>query len=118
MLRRRRCYLCRDGWQRREPRADRRPPGARGLPWRIHEVILTARRLTNPRMRQKWEHQRVRGRRGVGGTALGEVEFGLNDLRRVRDVVRTIARDRTPDRVETAVRAGREVAVNSIVHGA
>ena len=52
-----------------------------------------------------------------GRTELGEVEFGPDDLRRVRDVVRIIARDRIPGRVENAVLAVHEVAVNSIVHG-
>jgi anti-sigma regulatory factor (Ser/Thr protein kinase) len=46
------------------------------------------------------------------------MEFGPDDLRRVRDVVRNLARDRLPDRVENAVLAVHEVAVNSIVHGA
>lgn len=49
---------------------------------------------------------------------LGRVEFGPDDLRRVREVVRTIARERIPDRADNAVLAVHEVAVNSIVHGA
>ena len=53
----------------------------------------------------------------AGGAELGKVEFGPDDLRRVREVVRTIARDRIPDRVDNAVLAVHEVAVNSIVHG-
>jgi anti-sigma regulatory factor (Ser/Thr protein kinase) len=59
----------------------------------------------------------VTGPREVGRTELGEVEFGPDDLRRVRDVVRNMARDRIPGRVENAVLAVHEVAVNSIVHG-
>lgn len=52
-----------------------------------------------------------------GENELGRVEFGPEDLRVVRDVVRTIARDRIPERVGDAVLAVHELAVNSIVHG-
>ena len=48
---------------------------------------------------------------------LGRVEFGPDDLRRVREVVRTIVVERLPDRADNAVLAVHEVAVNSIVHG-
>lgn len=48
---------------------------------------------------------------------LGRVEFGPDDLRRVREVVRTIAGEWIPDRADHAVLAVHEVAVNSIVHG-
>lgn len=52
-----------------------------------------------------------------GENELGRVEFGPEDLRAVRDVVRTIAGDRIPERVSDAVLAVHELAVNSIVHG-
>lgn len=48
---------------------------------------------------------------------LGRVEFGPDDLRHVREVVRTIVVERLPDRADNAVLAVHEVAVNSIVHG-
>ncbi|WP_374969666.1 ATP-binding protein [Terrabacter sp. BE26] len=51
------------------------------------------------------------------GRELGRVEFGPDDLRHVREVVRSIARERIPDRADNAVLAVHEVAVNSIVHG-
>ncbi|KRB45092.1 MULTISPECIES: ATP-binding protein [unclassified Terrabacter] len=51
------------------------------------------------------------------GRELGRVEFGPDDLRRVREIVRAIARERIPDRADNAVLAVHEVAVNSIVHG-
>ncbi len=48
---------------------------------------------------------------------LRRVEFGPSDLRRVRELVQAIASERLPDRVDDAVLAVHEVAVNSIVHG-
>ncbi len=48
---------------------------------------------------------------------LGRVEFGADDLRRVREIVREIADERIPERSDNAVLAVHEVAVNSIVHG-
>jgi anti-sigma regulatory factor (Ser/Thr protein kinase) len=68
-------------------------------------------------MAEKWQHARVRGAAVAEGRELGRVEFGPNDLRRVREIVRTIAHDRIPDRADQAVLAVHEVAVNSIVHG-
>lgn len=53
----------------------------------------------------------------AGGSELGRLEFGPDDLRHLREVVRTIAREHIPDRVGDAVLAVHEVAVNSIVHG-
>ncbi|WP_344257345.1 ATP-binding protein [Terrabacter carboxydivorans] len=53
----------------------------------------------------------------AAGRELGRVEFGPDDLRRVREVVRTIVVERMPDRADNAVLAVHEVAVNSIVHG-
>lgn len=53
----------------------------------------------------------------AAGRELGRVEFGPDDLRHVREVVRTIAGERIPDRADNAVLAVHEVAVNSIVHG-
>ena len=53
----------------------------------------------------------------AAGRELGRVEFGPDDLRRVREIVRTIAVERIPDRADHAVLAVHEVAVNSIVHG-
>ncbi|GAA2037236.1 hypothetical protein GCM10009740_31200 [Terrabacter terrae] len=53
----------------------------------------------------------------ASGRELGCVEFGPDDLRRVREVVRTIAAERIPDRADNAVLAVHEVAVNSIIHG-
>ena len=52
-----------------------------------------------------------------GDTELARLDFGPDDLRRVREVVRTITVDRVPDRVGDAEMAVHEVAVNSIVHG-
>ena len=52
-----------------------------------------------------------------GESELGRVEFGPDDLRAVRDVVRTIAADRIPERAADAILAVHELAVNSIVHG-
>lgn len=52
-----------------------------------------------------------------GGSELGRLEFGPDDLRRLREVVRTIAGKHIPDRAGDAVLAVHEVAVNSIVHG-
>ena len=52
-----------------------------------------------------------------GENELGRVEFGPDDLRAVRDVVRTIAADRIPERAADAILAVHELAVNSIVHG-
>ncbi|MGN6503498.1 MAG: ATP-binding protein, partial [Pseudolysinimonas sp.] len=51
------------------------------------------------------------------GRELSRVEFGPDDLRLVREVVRTIAGQRIPDRADNAVLAVHELAVNSIVHG-
>ncbi len=45
------------------------------------------------------------------------MEFGPDDLRRVREIVRAIAGERIPDRADNAVLAVHEIAVNSIVHG-
>lgn len=53
----------------------------------------------------------------AAGRELGRVEFGPDDLRRVRELVRTIASERIPGRADNAVLAVHEVAVNSIVHG-
>jgi len=52
-----------------------------------------------------------------GDTELARLDFGPDDLRRVREVVRSITVDRVPDRVSDAEMAVHEVAVNSIVHG-
>ncbi|WP_323099162.1 ATP-binding protein [Intrasporangium sp. YIM S08009] len=52
-----------------------------------------------------------------GDTELARLDFGPDDLRRVREVVRSITEDRVPDRVGDAEMAVHEVAVNSIVHG-
>lgn len=68
-------------------------------------------------MTQKWEHARVTGSTVPASREIGRVEFGPNDLRRVREVVRSIASERIPDRADNAVLAVHEVAVNSIVHG-
>jgi anti-sigma regulatory factor (Ser/Thr protein kinase) len=68
-------------------------------------------------MGQKWEHTEVTRPPIAGGRELGRVEFGPDDLRRVRAVVRAIARERIPDRADNAVLAVHEVAVNSIAHG-
>ena len=68
-------------------------------------------------MKQKWEHAVVTGSRAASARELSRVEFGPDDLRRVREVVRTIASERIPDRADNAVLAVHEVAVNSIVHG-
>jgi anti-sigma regulatory factor (Ser/Thr protein kinase) len=51
------------------------------------------------------------------GRELGRVEFGPDELRQVRELVRTIARERIPHRADDAVLAVHEVAVNSILHG-
>ena len=51
------------------------------------------------------------------GRELGRVEFGPGELREVRDLVRSIVRERLPDRADDAVLAVHEVAVNSILHG-
>jgi anti-sigma regulatory factor (Ser/Thr protein kinase) len=51
------------------------------------------------------------------GRELRRVEFGPDDLRRLREVVRTVASACIPDRVDNAMLAVHEVAVNSIVHG-
>ena len=51
------------------------------------------------------------------GRELRRVEFGPDDLRRVREIVRAIAGERIPDRADNAVLAVHEIAVNSIVHG-
>lgn len=48
---------------------------------------------------------------------ISRVEFGPDDLRRVREVVRSVAAERIPDRADNAVLAVHEVALNSIVHG-
>ena len=53
----------------------------------------------------------------AGGRELGRVEFGPDDLRRVRAVVRALSRERIPERADNAVLAVHEIAVNSIVHG-
>lgn len=53
----------------------------------------------------------------AAGRELGRVEFGPEDLRRVREVVRTIVGERIPERADNAVLAVHEVAVNSILHG-
>jgi anti-sigma regulatory factor (Ser/Thr protein kinase) len=68
-------------------------------------------------MAHKWEHAEVTGPSVAAGRELGRVEFGPDDLRHVREVVRTIAGERIPDRADNAVLAVHEVAVNSIVHG-
>jgi anti-sigma regulatory factor (Ser/Thr protein kinase) len=68
-------------------------------------------------MAPKWEHARVTGSTVPAGREIGRVEFGPDDLRRVREVVRSIAHERIPDRADNAVLAVHEVAVNSIVHG-
>lgn len=68
-------------------------------------------------MTQKWEHAEVTGPSVASERELGRVEFGPDDLRRVREVVRTIVVERLPDRADNAVLAVHEVAVNSIVHG-
>lgn len=68
-------------------------------------------------MTQKWEHADVTGPSVASERELGRVEFGPDDLRRVREVVRTIVVERLPDRADNAVLAVHEVAVNSIVHG-
>jgi anti-sigma regulatory factor (Ser/Thr protein kinase) len=68
-------------------------------------------------MAQKWEHAGVTGPSVAAGRELGRVEFGPDDLRRVREVVRRIVVERIPDRADHAVLAVHEVAVNSIVHG-
>jgi anti-sigma regulatory factor (Ser/Thr protein kinase) len=68
-------------------------------------------------MPQKWEHAEVTGQGVARGRELGRVEFGPDDLRRVREIVRAIADERIPDRADNAVLAVHEVAVNSIVHG-
>ncbi|WP_076260908.1 ATP-binding protein [Intrasporangium flavum] len=52
-----------------------------------------------------------------GDTELVRLDFGPDDLRRVREVVRTVTQDRVPERVGDAEMAVHEVAVNSIVHG-
>ena len=52
-----------------------------------------------------------------GDTELARLDFGPDDLRRVREVVRTVTVARVPDRVGDAEMAVHEVAVNSIVHG-
>jgi anti-sigma regulatory factor (Ser/Thr protein kinase) len=52
-----------------------------------------------------------------GDTELARLDFGPDDLRRVREVVRSVMQDRVPDRVSDAEIAVHEVAVNSIVHG-
>lgn len=52
-----------------------------------------------------------------GGRELGRAEFGPDDLHRVRELVRSISRDRIPDRVDDAVLAVHEVAANTVVHG-
>lgn len=51
------------------------------------------------------------------GREIGRLEFGPDDLRRVREIVRVIASERIPARVENTVLAVHEVAVNSVVHG-
>jgi len=68
-------------------------------------------------MAQKWEHADVTGPSAAAIRELGRVEFGPDDLRRVREVVRSIAGELIPDRADNAVLAVHEVAVNSIVHG-
>jgi anti-sigma regulatory factor (Ser/Thr protein kinase) len=68
-------------------------------------------------MTQKWEHTNVTGPSVASERELGRVEFGPDDLRHVREVVRTIVVERLPDRADNAVLAVHEVAVNSIVHG-
>lgn len=68
-------------------------------------------------MTQKWEHAEVTGPSVASERELGRVEFGPDDLRHVREVVRTIVVERLPDRADNAVLAVHEVAVNSIVHG-
>lgn len=68
-------------------------------------------------MAQKWEHDRVTSGSVVAGREIGRVEFGPDDLRTVREIVRAVAVERIPDRVDNAVLAVYEVAVNSIVHG-
>ena len=68
-------------------------------------------------MAQKWEHAHVTGPSVAAGRELGRVEFGPDDLRRVREIVRTIVGELIPDRADNAVLAVHEVAVNSIVHG-
>jgi len=68
-------------------------------------------------MLRKWDHARVTTLAVGPGRELGRVEFGPDDLRRLREVVRTFASQRIPDRVDNAVLAVHEVAVNSIVHG-
>jgi anti-sigma regulatory factor (Ser/Thr protein kinase) len=52
-----------------------------------------------------------------GDAELACLDFGPDDLRRVREVVRTVTVGRVPDRVGDAEIAVHEVAVNSIVHG-
>jgi len=68
-------------------------------------------------MPQKWEHAEVTGQGVARGRELRRVEFGPDDLRRVREIVRAIAGERIPDRADNAVLAVHEIAVNSIVHG-
>lgn len=68
-------------------------------------------------MRTKWEHEGVAGSMVAGGRELGRVEFGPDDLLRVRELVRSIARERIPDRVDDAVLAVHEVVANTVVHG-
>jgi anti-sigma regulatory factor (Ser/Thr protein kinase) len=68
-------------------------------------------------MSRKWEHSRVTRPPVAAGRELGRVEFGPDDLRRVRDLVGAVARERIPHRVNDAMLSVHEVAVNSIVHG-
>lgn len=53
----------------------------------------------------------------AGVREVARVGFGPDDLRQVRETVRAVASERIPDRVEDAVLAVHEIAVNSVVHG-
>ena len=68
-------------------------------------------------MPHQWHDGLVGGPTITGESGLGHVEFGPEDLRLVREAVRTVAEQHVPDRASDAMLAVHELAVNSIIHG-
>jgi anti-sigma regulatory factor (Ser/Thr protein kinase) len=59
----------------------------------------------------------VAGADSANGRELARIDFGPDDLQRVRALVRQVSTDHVPHRASDVVLAVHEVAVNSVVHG-
>lgn len=68
-------------------------------------------------MPHRWHDGNVGGPTITGGSELSRVEFGPEDLRLVREAVRSAADQHVPERAADAILAVHELAVNSIIHG-